>query len=67
MRSKFKVILFVFLFGIAGLLFAGLIILFLKYFPLGEKRNYDLFLIVLAILSIFYIVKSVIKFFRKKE
>ncbi len=68
MKNNFKIILFVFLFVIVGTsLFAGIIILFLKYFPLGEKKNIDLLLIGLAILSIYYIIKSGIKFFKRKK
>jgi hypothetical protein len=48
-----------------GVFFSLIIILFLKYFPLGEKRNMDLFLIALAIVSIYYIVKWIIKKIKK--
>jgi len=41
--------------------------LYIEYFPLGEKKNMDLFLIGLAILSIYYIIKSAVNFFRKKK
>jgi len=61
MKNKFKIILFVILFALAGILFSSLIILFLKYFPLGEKTNMDFFLIFLAIASIYFIVKTIIK------
>ena len=61
MRNKFQLILFILAFALAGLLFSAIIILFIKYFPLGEKRNMDLFLIALAIVSVYYIVKWVIK------
>jgi len=67
MKNNFKLVLFVLSFSIVGLLIAGIIILFLKYFPLGEKKNMDLFLIGLAILSIYYIIKSGITFFRRKK
>jgi asparagine N-glycosylation enzyme membrane subunit Stt3 len=57
---------FLWILWIIGILLIGgffslLIILFLKYFPLGEKRNMDLFLIALAIVSVYYIVKWIIK------
>ncbi len=61
MRNKFQLILFILAFAFAGLLFSAIIILFIKYFPLGEKRNMDLFLIALAIVSVYYIVKWIIK------
>lgn len=68
MKNNFEIILCIFLFVIVGTsLLAGLIILFLKYFPLGEKKNIDLFLIGLAVLSIYYIIKSGIEFFRRKK
>ncbi len=67
MKNNFRIVLFVLSFGIVGLLIAGIIILFLKYFPLGEKKNIDLFLIGLAVLSIYYIIKSGIEFFRRKK
>lgn len=57
---------FLWILWIIGILLIGgffslIIILFLKYFPLGEKRNMDLFLIALAIVSVYYIVKWIIK------
>ncbi|EFK37579.1 hypothetical protein HMPREF0204_10352 [Chryseobacterium gleum ATCC 35910] len=57
---------FLWILWIIGILLIGgffslIIILFLKYFPLGEKRNMDLFLIALAIVSVYYVVKWIIK------
>lgn len=65
MKNDFKIALFALAFALVGLLIAGVIILFLKYFPLGEKRNLDLFLIILSIVSIYggtrYILKRMNK------
>lgn len=39
--------------------------MYIEYFPLGEKRNMNLFLIALAIVSVYYVVKWIIKKIKK--
>ncbi|EFK37580.1 Uncharacterised protein [Chryseobacterium gleum] len=65
MKNKYNIVLIWISIAIALLVIAFIIVylfkLYIEYFPLGEKRNMDLFLIALAIVSVYYIVKWIIK------
>lgn len=65
MNNNFRIVLFVAVFVAIGLIVAIMIILFLKYFPLGEKRNMDLFLIILSVVSIYYLMQYVVRKLKK--
>lgn len=65
MKNKYNIVLIWISIAIALFVIAFIIVylfkLYIEYFPLGEKRNIDLFLIALAIVSVYYIVKWIIK------
>ncbi|QBJ87335.1 hypothetical protein DDI74_14155 [Chryseobacterium gleum] len=65
MKNKYNIVLIWISIAIALFVIAFIIVylfkLYIEYFPLGEKRNMDLFLIALAIVSVYYIVKWIIK------